>query len=358
MPRKQASSALAMLTTQVSATAAGAVPTEIRLLPAGQFKPADGRVLPCGSFRLTEADAQAVIALASARTNDFVIDYEHQTQLAEKNGQPAPAAGWFKQVEFRPDEGLFATDVRWTPTALKYLQNQEYRYLSATFHHDKKTGQVTRLECAALTNTPALDGLGELHLATLSARFDMADAAPAPQGGNSEETMNPVLLAMLKALGLPETAAEAEAVSAIAALKASADSVADLTTEIATLKSATPDPAKYASVETVAELQNQLTTLRAQAVHREVEEVISAAKAEGKVVPAVEQVWRDVGRADLTRLKALVAATPSNPVMAGKTQTDGKQPEGQTAETPTADALAICKAMGVSAEEFTAAAIG
>ena len=47
--------------------------------------------------------------------------------------------------------------------------------------------------------------------------------------------MNPVLLAMLKALGLAETATEAEATTAIAALKAKADNVENLTTQIATL---------------------------------------------------------------------------------------------------------------------------
>ena len=55
------------------------------------------------------------------------------------------------------------------------------------------------------------------------------------------------------------------------------------------------------------------------------------AKAEGKVASdVVEKTWRDIGKADLAQLKALVAATPANPVLAGKRQTDGKQP-GQDA---------------------------
>lgn len=98
----------------------------VQLLPAGEFKATDGRPMPWGSWKLTAKNAPSVIALVNDRKNDFVIDYEHQTQLSETNGQPAPAAGWFKKVEFDADKGLFATDARWTARATQYIGADEY----------------------------------------------------------------------------------------------------------------------------------------------------------------------------------------------------------------------------------------
>lgn len=329
---------------------------EVQLLPAGEFKAVDERPMPWGTWKLTEANAPAVVALATNRINEFVIDYEHQTQMTDMNGQPAPAAGWFKTVEFRPDKGLYATDVRWTARAAQFIAAEEYKYISAVFAYDLTTGHVLKLVCAALTNNPALHGMDEVQLAALSARFSTAETDPASTSVDnpSENLMNPVLLAMLKAIGLAETATEQEAVSAIAGLKAKAESADSLTTQVATLKSAAPDPAKFVSVDTVNALNTEIATLKGAQRTREVDEIIAKAKAEGKVVPAVEQIWRDIGTADLAKLKSLVDGTPGNAALAGGSQSGGKEPgKGDPAEL-TADELAICKNMGLTAEQFKA----
>ena len=39
---------------------------------------------------------------------DLVIDYEHQTLFADKNGAPAPAAGWIKQLINKGKDGYGA----------------------------------------------------------------------------------------------------------------------------------------------------------------------------------------------------------------------------------------------------------
>ncbi|HIQ42954.1 MAG TPA: hypothetical protein EYH47_09430 [Pseudomonas oleovorans] len=85
--------------------------TAIQLLPAGSFKARDGRPhdVATGHWLMNATIASQVMALAGARTTDFVIDYEHQTLNSEKNGKPAPAAGWFKgaELEWREGQGLF-----------------------------------------------------------------------------------------------------------------------------------------------------------------------------------------------------------------------------------------------------------
>lgn len=375
---------VAALTFAIGASAGA----RVQLLPAGEFKATDGRPMPFGTWKLTEKNAPNVVALVNARKNDFVIDYEHQTQLAEKNGQPAPAAGWFKKVEFVPGEGLFATDARWTARATSFIGADEYRFISAVFNFHPVTGEVQRLLCAALTNDPGLDGMDEVQLAALTARFSTADIDPASSSVDnpSENSMNPVLMALLKALGLPETdattaeqavnavallrstatdlrtaagvdakATPAEAVTAVAALKAEAAKAASLTTEVATLKAAggEPDPTKFVSLESFTALSTEVATLRAANVSGEVDKLIEQARAEGKCSPVVEKVWRDIGKVSIAQLKALITDTPANPALAGQTQTNGKQPAAADPKAPgTADELAMCKNLGISLEEF------
>lgn len=350
----------------------------VQLLPAGEFRATDGRPMPWGTWKLTEKNAPSVIALVNARANDFVIDYEHQTQLSADNGQPAPAAGWFKTVEFHADKGLFATDARWTARAKQHIDAEEYRYISAVFTFHPKTGEVQKLLTAALTNDPGLDGMDEVQMAALTARFSTADIDPASSSVDnpSENSMNPVLLALLKALGLPETEATTaeQAVSAVASLKASVGGVpadvakalglaeaataADAVTAVATLKagsSATPDPTKFVALEKFNELHSEVAQLRAGTVDRTVDELIAAARAEGKCSPVVEDVWRGIGKGSVAQLKALIDKTPANPALAGLSQTAGKQPgQRDPNAAATSEELAMCKNMGLTLEQFRA----
>ena len=95
-----------------------------------------------------------------------MIDYEHQTLNKATNGQPAPAAGWFKGLEWREGQGLFMVQIEWTERARAMISGGEYRYLSPVFGFDSQTGAVTYIHSVALTNDPALIGLADLAAAT------------------------------------------------------------------------------------------------------------------------------------------------------------------------------------------------
>lgn len=136
-----------------------------RIIPAGPFKASDGRPGNGGSWLLTPAIAQAMIQAANAAADDYPIDYEHQTLQAAKNGVPAPAAGWFKRLEWRAD-GLYVTDARWTARAKEMIDHLEYRFISPVFTYNPSTFVAQKLHSIALTNTPALPNLTDL--ATLS----------------------------------------------------------------------------------------------------------------------------------------------------------------------------------------------
>lgn len=146
-----------------------------RIIPAGAFSADDGR--PDGNWFLSEQIGRAIISLAAQRKDDYLIDYEHQTLTARTNNQPAPAAGWFKQLEWRTD-GLYVLDARWTEKAKAMIEAGEYRFISPVFSFTPGNGMVTGLHSVALTNTPALHGLTDLSLAAATARqvnSDMPD---------------------------------------------------------------------------------------------------------------------------------------------------------------------------------------
>lgn len=271
----------------------------IQLLPAGAFRAKDGRpasMAVCKDWVCGAAEAQAVITQAAQLTNPMVIDYEHQTLNADRNGQPAPAAGWFKHLVWREGEGLFATDVEWTPAAARAIAANEYRYISPVFSFDPQTGAVQAMHMAALTNNPGLDGM---QTVALSAHFSF------PHG---EHTMNPLLKALLTALKLPEQTPEAEALAALSAQLAKGQSdaaqVAALTAakvnqdaQLAALTASAgrPDPAQYVPVQVVADLQSQIAALSAQFAGREAEETIQTALKSGQLLPAQEACAGSLG---------------------------------------------------------------
>lgn len=342
MPRTHAthSVALAALAAELPAAAA---PSELRLIPAGNFRGIDGRPENLPHWSLDAAQAATLIAAAKARQTKYVIDYEHQTLRAEANGQAAPASGWFSQLEWRDgaQPGLWATDVKWTARAAAMIEAGEYRYISPVFAFDQKTGAVKALASAALVNTPGLDGLTDLSTcAALSALFDLPAEKDAP------------MKTLLAALGLALTASEDDAVNAINALKAQHAAHGN---EIAALKAQTgaaPDPAKYVEVAVMKAVHDERNELKAKLQDIEVGQVVTVALSDGRLQPA-QRAWAEsLGKTNLVALKEFIAATAPG-IVPGQTQTGGNAPSGVGGSgSLDADGLAVCKALGLTPEEF------
>lgn len=312
---------------------------EIQLTPAGLFKARDGRPTGIAGWQIDAATAARVIARAAARKTPFVADYEHQTLNSDKNGQPAPAAGWFHTLEWREGDGLYATDVAWTAKAKAHIEAGEYKFISPVFSYDQKTGEVLQLEMAALTNTPALDGMDAV--AALANKFFTRSQEPTHE---KDQPMKAIAVL----LGLAEDASEAEINAAIVALKAKTTehetTIAALTTETAALKTQSPDPAKFVPVETVTALQGQVAALTTRLNDTELEEVVQAALTSGKLLPAMEAWARELGKKDLAALKTYVEKNPAIAALNGN-QTNGIAP-GDQGDMLTSDALKITQMMG------------
>lgn len=312
----------------------------VRILPAGQFKSSDGSGRPHDvSAWMMDAEAAAIlIARNAARKSRRVVDYEHQTFRAAENGKPAPAAGWIDSLEWREGDGLYAS-IEWTDAAAKMIAAGEYRFLSPVFPYDS-TGRPIDIRAAGLTNDPGLDGLTDL--AALSAFFSTTSA--------EETAVNELLKKLLGTLGLPETTSEADALSGVAALKAKAD---QQTTQIATLTAqvGVVDPSKYVAVATMQALQTELTALKAEKTASEAARLVSAAMAEGRLLPAQKEWAENLGKSDLVALKAYIEATPANPALAAM-QSDGKKLGAGDSKNPSDADLAVMKALGLTADEF------
>lgn len=332
--------AIALAALSVELPAAAEAPADFRIIPAGSFRSWDGRPKGCAAWVCTEEDGRRIVAELSARGSKRVIDYEHATLRAKKDGTKAPAAGWFQSAEWR-DDGLWLIGVDWTVAAAQAIASKEYRYVSPVFPYDPKTGRVQSLFCAALTNDPGLDGLTDL--VALAAEIFLPPINP-------QETSMDLLKKLLAALGLQESATEAEALSAVAALKTN---VVALSAQVEQ-----PDPAKFIPVATLsalqgehAELQGRFAALSAEVNGGKLDKLIDEGKAAGKLPPALESWARDLGTKDIAALSAYLdqAAVVVKP---GAMQTDGKGAGGEHTAALSAEAKSVCAMLGIPEADY------
>lgn len=332
----------------------------IQVTPAGYFTPADGREMQVPAWHIDAAVASRVIERFQTKANPRVVDYEHQTLLKEDNGQPAPAAGWFVELEWREGQGLFAK-VELTARAAQYIASGEYRFFSPVFLYDPATGDVLDVQMGALTNNPAIDGMQELSLRA-AASFGLI---------LEEETPVKLLLAAaIAALGLSENATEEQAVAALSAHTANLRKALDLDEQAgaeaqvaactglkAKAATTTPDPAQFAPIAVVQGLQGEVAALSARLGERDQKDLdaeIKAAMDDGRLHKSMESWARDLGKSNRAALTAYLAGIAPIAALTGS-QTLGKPPVADEKTGLTQDELAVCSAMGLSADQFKAA---
>jgi len=322
------------------------VPTDIQLTPAGYFRAVDGRPADADQGWYIDASLATVLKTqTSAMVNELVIDYEHQTLHKEKNGQPAPAAGWFKHLDWREGQGLFAIDVKWTPQAEQAILNGEYRYLSPVFTYEPQTGHLLTMQMAALTNSPGLDGMQSLASLTFEQFTHLANP--------KEKTMWKALLAKL---GLPETANEAEAVAALTVIQDKAGQADDANKQIAALTAkvdADPDPAKYVPIELYQEANTQLAALTQQQAAQNVETVVDKAIADSLLRPA-EKAWAiNLGKSNMASLTQHIQLRQPMAALSAKQIDAGETPPEKTAAL-SAEQKQAASLLGIPEAEYMA----
>ena len=302
------------------------------LVPEGNFRGIDGRPFEAtakNGWLLTPERGQQIVAALNQRTIDMVLDWEHATLKAQTAGTEAPAAGWCKSggFEYVAGVGICSSDWTWTERAADQIAAQEYRYLSPVFSY-AKTGEVLGVLHAALTNTPNIDALPEALLAAAAQAvgvFSFAQNQP-------ESSMDKLLEQLRWMLNLPLSATAEEIMAELAKLQgqikdktrvvvaANAQNLFDVVgviqtqltaNTVAANSQATPDPAKYVPIGVATALQAKIAELSQQAKSGEIEELITAACSDGRLLGDAHIAWaRELGAANPEALKAHLAAAP------------------------------------------------
>lgn len=320
----------------------------IQLFPYGKFRATDGRPTDVEAWYVTDTNGADVVALANNQRNPLPIDYEHQIIHSLKNGKEAPSSGWMEYFYFNP-QGIFA-DVRWTDKAADYIKNGEYRYISAVFAYDTD-GYVRKIFHAALTNTPALDGMEE---AMVAASVNLLQ---------EDNPMDKKLLAALCALfALKADASEADITEKVTALSAAKgdspvdvldvyaklaekeQSVAALSTQVGN-----PDPAKFVPVDQVVALQADFNALKTSVEADKKAALITAALSQGKLAPALKDWAQSLS---VEALSAYLEKAPAMAALSGEPQAKG-DPEQKVAALSAAE-QAAARALGMTEAEFMA----
>jgi phage I-like protein len=332
--------------------------TDVRVVPAGNFRGRDGRPTECASWNLTEAGALAILAARSQQHDKFLFDYNHQTLYVAKTGQKAPAAGWGAALEWRPGDGIYAVATEWTPTAQKEIADKDFRYISPVITYNKTTGEVTGLLMASLVNYAALDDL-----------CDLAAMAALQFLTPQETAMDPkeIIERLIYLLNLPVTATIDEigaeldklkvmiaqpdgATAGLSALLSSkTDEIAALSAQIGV----DPDPLQYAPVSVVHELREKIAVLSGDTLQMQVQKLVDDAWDAGKIIGPKEKEWAfKKGMKDIAALQADLDNTVGIAALAGM-QTNGKAPEETVGSNNlTADELAVCSSMGVDPLDY------
>ena len=317
--------------------------TWIQLLPAGEVKGRDGR----GPYRVgDEADMQQIVdaTLKRAQATDLFVDYCHQAIFGAIPGVggTAPAAGWIKQLQVRPD-GIFGR-VEWTPAGAEKIRAGEYRYLSPTFFSDA-AGRVLLIFNASLINTP---------------NFELEAVAASDRSLSIQEHDMKRIAAEL---GLGETATEDDIVAAVRTMKSAhstvaaavglqAQATADAIT--AAIAAKAPDPAKYVPIEQYLAAQSALSTLQKDGAKAKAETVVAEAIAAGKVAPATKEWALAYASQDPAGFEAFVKAQPVIVSPQAQNPNPEKKPLAGAVDLSASD-LQVQTQMGLSKEVFEAA---
>lgn len=345
----------------------------IQALPDGHFAAVDGRPddVAGGKWLMDSVAFAALQANTPHKAGDLVIDYEHQTLNKEKNGLPAPAAGWFNidDVQYRQGQGLFIKP-RFTDNAIAYLTAKEYKYFSLVFGYDTSTGRPQFIHSAALTNRPGVDGM--LPLASLAALAALNTSLNPPEPSQSTDTeelhVNPLLRKILAALGVevPEAATaltaeqEVAALSALNTLTTAANSVDGLKQQLTALSATSPsvDLSQYVPVATVAALRAQLVALTAENGVLTVEQTVKAAIDEGKAFECERDYLTKLGKQSIAALTANLGERVAIAALTAKQTTTVPDPikdkETKLAAL-TADEIKMADSWGMSHADFAKA---
>jgi phage I-like protein len=271
------------------------------LFPAGQ------KVDACDGRSFKNRNPAAVVAAFKSYGKHLPFDVNHSTHLKAPKGEDSPAAGWITDLDVR--EGAIWGSVEWTRLGREALADKTYKYVSPGFLPTAE-GDVSSLLSAGLVNRPAFT-----QLPALAAQLN-SDTEAA-----SQPIEDPMDKALLKLLGLAETASAAEASAVVTALLKQVDEahaeLASFRASAAVELAAARDPAVMVPRAELTVVLARAETAEAQlkveqdAKRQElVDGLIAAGMRDGKITPATKGYYVQLCAQDPEAFKAFIEVAP------------------------------------------------
>lgn len=356
----------------VEIPAGAGAPGEIMLMPPGRVetRPNDSRKA------WSNPDAEAVVAASQQMRSDLPIDYDHQTQFAQTNGQPAPAAGWIRKLFARA--GAVWGEVEWTERGRQAVETREYRFISPTFLFEKASRKVKLITGAGLTNNPALfmealasaqEGDPDMDLEKLRKALGLSNDATVEQilaAATAAAAAQTAIVTVAKTLGLEDGATADQVTEAATAATAGMTEIAKaaglegaakpgaIATAVAAARAggSDPDPTRFVPRAEFERVSGRVTELETAGVEEKATAAVDTAIRAGKFPPTTREHYLKHARRDLQDFEALAAATPAM-LETGALMDDRRPPADPDAEL-TKDELTVCRAMGIKPEDYKA----
>lgn len=302
-------------------------PEWVLLFKSGLGKLADGI-----EFLVDDNAYQMVKEFIAARGNDVHFDYEH----ASLERQPAPAAGWIKELVWEEETGIKAK-VEWTQKASEFIAAKEYRYFSPVFYIRKADKRVCGLDSVALTNRPRTTYLTPILArleAELESKMETEKMADNPQTKEPQQ----------ETPAQPSTSLPQEIIAALE-LKPE-DGISAIVASIHALK-------QHQANGVVS--RQEFEALQAKLTERDATDAVIAAMSQGKITPSQKDWAVSYAKSDLAGFQMFVAKAPAV-VPVGELQGQTKTPlQGDNPTPPIAideETRQVARMMGVSAEDI------
>ena len=309
------------------------LPEWILLLPAGRVELVD-RPEP---LQVDPESLASLVRTFRSRGVDLVIDYEHQSL----HGRQAPAAGWIKDLEARPD-GLWAK-VEWTPQAREYLRNREYRYFSPVLQLDPVTRKPQALMQVGLTNVPAIK-----KLPPLVAKWEAAAGPgwiPPEEKGRKGADVEKLRLIM----GLPPEADDQTLGARLLEFCQNLAAVLKLPGEATASQILEAVRALQGEIERLQGVEAELRQLKSKVAADSTNQAVEEAMKAGKIAPAQKAWALEYYRQDPGGFQAFVARAPQ----LVPTRLELKlSRDFQTPGPLHPEELSLCRSLNLSPEQY------
>ncbi|KJR98783.1 MAG: hypothetical protein VR65_19985 [Desulfobulbaceae bacterium BRH_c16a] len=312
------------LNTMDLVAALGEAPEWRQLIPAGTVEGRDGR-------SWLNSQPEKILVAFKELGRDLPIDLEHSSELKARLGEPAPAVGWINELAVR--DGEIWGMVEWNAEGKKLIGERAYRYMSPVIVYNRESGIIVGLTSVGLTNQPNLE----------------LPALNSQQGGNPENKEDEMLKAILVALGLPETATDADAVAKIKELKNEV-STANNRAETPSLDKFVPRSDYDTAVARATNAEKSLGDVKKEQLETAVNAAIDQALKDGKITPATADYHKAQCRQE-GGLALFSEFCKAAPVVGGESGLAGKT-AGDTQTALNSEQQKVAEMFGNSAEDI------